>query len=43
MSCHILDHVADEIGSNKARVTHQLDESTRGARTTVGLHCPRLF
>jgi len=29
MSCHILDHVADEIGSNKARVTHKLDESTR--------------
>ena len=28
MSCDILDHVTDEIRSNKATVTHQLDEST---------------
>jgi len=35
MSCHILDHVADEIGSNTARDTDQLDESTRDAGTTV--------
>ena len=28
MSCDVLDDVADEIRSNKARVTLQLDEST---------------
>jgi len=28
MSCDILDHIADEIQSNKARVTFQLKEST---------------
>jgi len=28
MSCDILDGVADEIRSNKARVNFQLDEST---------------
>jgi len=28
MSCDILDHVADEIQSKKARVSLQLDEST---------------
>jgi len=28
MSCDILDHVTDEIRSEKARVTLQLDEST---------------
>jgi len=28
MSCDILDYVADEIRSNEARVTLQLDEST---------------
>jgi len=33
LSCDILDHVADEIRSNKARLTLQLDESTRDART----------
>jgi len=27
--CHILDYTADEIRSNKARATRQLDESTR--------------
>jgi len=36
MSCHISDHIADEIGSNKARVTHHLDESTRDVGTTIG-------
>jgi len=36
MSCDILDHVADEIRRNKERVTLQLEESTRDARTTVG-------
>jgi len=35
MSRDILDRVADEIRT-KARVTLQLDESTRDARTTVG-------
>ena len=28
VSCDTLDHIADEIGCNKARATHQLDEST---------------
>jgi len=36
MSCDVLDHVADEIRSNKASVTLQLNESTRNAGTTVG-------
>jgi len=36
MSCDILDHVADEIRSNKAKVTLQLAESTRDTGMTVG-------
>jgi len=36
MSCDILDHVTYEIRSNKARVTHELDQSIRDAGTTVG-------
>ena len=36
MSCEILDHVAYEIRSNKARVTLQLDESTRDTGEMVG-------
>jgi len=36
MSCDILDHIADEILSNKARVTLQINESTRDAGTMVG-------
>jgi len=36
MSCDVLDHVTIEIRSNKARVTLQLDESTRDVGTTVG-------
>jgi len=35
VSCDILDHVANEIRSNTARVTLQLDESTRDAASTV--------
>jgi len=36
MSCYIVDHVADEIRSNEARVTLHLDESTSDAVTTAG-------
>jgi len=34
MTCDILVHVADEIRSNKARVTLQLDESTDVSNST---------
>jgi len=36
MLCDILDNAGDEIQTNKARVTLQLDESIRDAGTTVG-------
>jgi len=34
MSCDILDHVADEVQSNKAKITLQLEKSTDVSNST---------